>query len=583
MAIDQLSSMATRDAQVELLCGFYARHDAGKSRAAIEEIIDKRRGAEPALSWQRWSAISAALEKKYGEPLPSLAPQPQPEPEPEPQPEPQPTTAPRLGAGLSSLKAARAATVTAVSAAGAAALTAADKTGVSAVADKAGLSAGLSVGLSAGLTAAGKAAAGLTARTTEQGGGGGAESGAALAPAAPAVVEPEPEPPTAEELAAVEAERQTRLAELGRLEPAALATMVVAQEAEVVSVRAKAKRLMLEMVREKDSAIVAARDGETAAAAKLSEATRRAEVRQKRVEQLQRDLEQQQAELSAWEKSAEESSATGQARVQELEGEVRDLREALTAAGAESASRLRGMHREVEASRAEHAQLQVEVAELAAALAGSERAQQSWKERAEAAEAATATATAAIATEAARAANDAGTGRAGSIPAESSAGAMGSDSTVVRPAIGGVTGGLEEDQLAVVEGRVLRERCATLEARARAAETKADEARRTSAEAQSSADELLAAHTELEARHKEMVKAWVGAQPAAEAEAAMEKAEAQQAMIDELEMLLQQKEQEITRLRSLASQELAVRYDIMVCDGKPHQIGTRQAKTCLRT
>ena len=124
-----------------------------------------------------------------------------------------------------------------------------------------------------------------------------------------------------------------------------------------------------------------------------------------------------------------------------------------------------------------------------------------------------------------------------------------------------MTGGLEEDQLAVVEGRVLRERCATLEARARAAETKADEARRTSAEAQSSADELLAAHTELEARHKEMVKAWVGAQPAAEAEAAMEKAEAQQAMIDELEMLLQQKEQEITRLRSLASQELAVRYD----------------------
>ena len=118
---------------------------------------------------------------------------------------------------------------------------------------------------------------------------------------------------------------------------------------------------------------------------------------------------------------------------------------------------------------------------------------------------------------------------------------------------------LEEQQMAAMEGRVLRERCATLEARARAAETKADEARRTSTAAQASAKELQASYAELEARHKEMVKAWVGAQPAQEAADALEKAEAQQATIDELELRVQQKEEEIIRLRSLASQGLAVR------------------------
>jgi hypothetical protein len=520
--------MAARATQIELLCGFYARHDPSKGRAAVEEIIDKRRGTAPALSNQRWDAISAALEKKYGEPLPTLAPEPAPEPEPEPEPEPAPpggtAEVPRSRGSFTA--AARAATASAVSAAG----VVADKTGVSAVAEKTGISSGLSVGLS-GLTAAGKAFTSRTADLSAGGAEGGANSVTLTASTAP-TVEPDPEP-SAEELEAARAKRQARVTELAQLEPPALAALMVQLEEELVSVRAKAKRLMLEMVREKDATIQAARDAEAATAGKLSEATRRGEVRQKRIEQLQRDIEQQQAELTAWEKSAEESTATGQARVVELQGEARDLREALTAAGVESASKLRAMHREVETSRAEHAQLQVEVAELARALAASERSLESLKARAEAAEAATAGAR-----------------------LTSSAAAVPSNSAVAEPATGEA---LEEKQMAVVEGRVLRERCATLEARARAAETKADEARRASTAAQASAKELQASYTELEARHKEMVKAWVGAQPAAEAADALEKAEAQQGMIDELELRVQQKEEEIIRLRNLASQELAVR------------------------
>eukprot|EP01043_Picozoa_sp_COSAG02_P022895 COSAG02_NODE_1206_length_13888_cov_15.018130_1_plen_571_part_00 len=536
--------MAARATQLELLCGFYARHDPAKSREAIEEIIDKRRGAAPALSNQRWDAISAALEKKYGEPLPKLAPEPAREPAPEPEPEPAPpgeagaTTAPRPRASFTA--AARAVTASAVSAAGAAALTAADKTGVSAVADKAGISSGLSVGLSAGLSAAGKAAAGFTSRTAEPSArsGGGANS-VALPGNTASPVEPEPERPSAEELEAAKAKRLARVTELTELEQQALASMVVQLEEEMVSVRAKAKRLMLEMVREKDATIQAARDAEAAAVGELSEATRRGEVRQKRIEQLQRDIEQQQAELVAWEKSAEESTATGQARVLELEGEARDLREALTAAGVESASKLRGMHREIESSRAEHAQLQVEVAELATALAASERSLESYKARAEAAEAISTTAAAQT-----------------TITAAAPPCAVLTNSAVSQPA---TDEALEEQQMAVLEGRVLRERCATLEARARAAETKVDEARRASTAAQASAKELQVSYTELEARHKEMVKAWVGAQPAQEAADALEKAEAQQATIDELELRVQQKEEEIIRLRSLASQGLAVR------------------------
>ena len=524
--------MAARATQIELLCAFYARHDPGKGRAAVEEIIDKRRGTAPALSNQRWDAISAALEKKYGEPLPKLAPEPAPEPEPEPEPAPPAENGsvevPR-SRGLFTA-AARAATASAVSAAG----VMADKTGVSAVAEKTGISSGLSVGLS-GLTAAGKAAASFTSRTADlsAGSAGGGAHPVALTTSIAPTVEPEPEP-SADELEAARVKRQVRVTELAQLEPPALAAMMVQLEEELVSVRAKAKRLMLEMVREKDTTIQAARDAEALAAGKLSEATRRGEVRQKRIEQLQRDIEQQQAELAAWEKSAEESTATGQARVIELEREACDLREALAAAGVESATKLRAMHREVETSRAEHAQLQVEVAELARALAASERSLESLKAQAEAAEASAAGAR-----------------------LTSSAAAVPSNSAVAEGATGGED--LEEKQMAVVEGRVLRDRCATLEARARAAETKADEARRASTAAQASAKELQASYTELEARHKEMVKAWVGAQPAAEAADALKKAEAQQETIDELELRVQQKEEEIIRLRNLASQELAVR------------------------
>lgn len=536
--------MADRATQVELLCGFYARHDPTKSHAAIEEIVDKRRGAAPALSTQRWNAISAALEKKYGEPLPALTPEPAPEPEPEPAaatdasaPEAAPTGSTALLRPRGSFTAAaRAATASAVSAAGAVALTAADKTGVSAVADKTGISSGLSVGLSAGLTAAGKAAAGFTARTADLGASSTPGGESSVAPPLDTVTALEPEPaPSAEELEAAEAKRQARVTDLAQREPPALAEMVVQLEEEIVSVRAKAKRLMLEVVREKDATIQASQDAEAAAASQLSEATRRAEVRQKRIEQLQREVEQQQAELTAWEKSAEESTATGQARVLELEGEARDLREALTAAGVESATKLRGMHREVETSRAEHAQLQVEVTELATALAASERALESWKARAEATEAGS-TSASAIAT--------------------SSAVAVNPNPALAQPTTGEA---LEEQQMATLEARVLRERCADLEARARAAETKADEARRSSTEAQASAKQLRASYTELEARHKEMVKAWVGAQPAAEEADALEAARAQQTTIDELELRVQQKEEEIIRLRNLASQELAVR------------------------
>ena len=189
--------MAARATQIELLCGFYARHDPSKGRAAVEEIIDKRRGTAPALSNQRWDAISAALEKKYGEPLPTLAPEPAPEPEPEPEPEPAPpggtAEVPRSRGSFTA--AARAATASAVSAAG----VVADKTGVSAVAEKTGISSGLSVGLS-GLTAAGKAFTSRTADLSAGGAEGGANSVTLTASTAP-TVEPDPEP-SAEELEA---------------------------------------------------------------------------------------------------------------------------------------------------------------------------------------------------------------------------------------------------------------------------------------------------------------------------------------------------------------------------------------------
>ena len=60
------------------------------------------------------------------------------------------------------------------------------------------------------------------------------------------------------------------------------------------------------------------------------------------------------------------------------------------------------------------------------------------------------------------------------------------------PSPSAAAGEMEADQLAVVEGRVLRERCSTLEARARTAEQKAEQARRARETAEGAAQEAKA-------------------------------------------------------------------------------------------
>ena len=519
------AAAATREEQVAELQAYYARHDATKTAGQVAAIIDKRRGQKPCLTPGQWLQLSAALGSKYAEPLVASSSPPPPPAQTTPLPGGDdaqgggdaPGTgrglAARLGAGagLSSLKAARDATM---SAAGAVA----DRTGVSSVADRTGLSAGLSASVNAA-AAVGKAA--LSARVEP----------------AP---EPEPEPVSAEPTessgdegggdAAVAAEQKAaREAELVAMDPAALAGLVLEREAELATAQAQARRTLRGVRREQEAATRAAAEREAAGAAALGEATHKAEVRAKRLQQLAKTVERQEAELGEWERTAEQSSASGQQRVDELEGEVGKLRDALTAAGAESAEALRAMQREVEASRAEHAQLQVEITELAAALAAAERSQTEWRTRAEAAEAA-----------------------AAATPAEIAAGG-GAAEPAVAPSPSAAAGEMEADQLAVVEGRVLRERCSTLEARARAAEQKAEQARRARETAEGAAQEAKAQLRDLEARHAEMVKAWVGAQPAADAKAAAEKAAAQETALGELEQRLQQKEAEAARLRSLLS------------------------------
>ena len=159
------AAASTREEQVAELQAYYARHDATKTAEQVAAIVDKRRGQKPCLTPGQWLQLSAALGSKYAEPLVASSPPPPPPPA-EATPSPggddaqgggdAPGTgrglAARLGAGagLSSLKAARDATM---SAAGAVA----DRTGVSSVADRTGLSAGLSASVNAA-AAVGKAA-----------------------------------------------------------------------------------------------------------------------------------------------------------------------------------------------------------------------------------------------------------------------------------------------------------------------------------------------------------------------------------------------------------------------------------------
>ena len=56
--------MGRRAEQVATLVAFYAQHDATKTAAQIEAIVDRRRGYAPALDAQQWETLSAALASK---------------------------------------------------------------------------------------------------------------------------------------------------------------------------------------------------------------------------------------------------------------------------------------------------------------------------------------------------------------------------------------------------------------------------------------------------------------------------------------------------------------------------------------
>jgi chromosome segregation ATPase len=484
--------MGSREEQVNALRDFYAKHDSSKTAEQVVGIVDKRRGAQAAVSPAVWAQLCTQLERKYGE-----------------RPAP-PTTA---------------ATSSTSSTAPAPPLRASN-TATAGAADTL---------IPTQRPVAGAAAAVAAAAETR-----GQESTANAAT------------PAADEgtLAAASSELQSMVA-LGADE---LATKLVAKECEMTKLRAKAKQKMRDLIREKDSAAAQTEKQMTvrvgALEVQLREATRRAEVRQKRIEQLQSANQRQKAELDELGRVSIEAATQDREETTKLQERVEELLASASAGTAESSRRGQLHQRELEGARAEQAALQVEVAELTTALAGAQRSQAEWRAKAGEAQAQAAAAAAATTREtaaiipssaplaAAAASVDGGISRAAE---------LGDAEGSVEP--GGGTG-LEASQRAVVEGRVLRERCAMLEQRARSAEQRSADAQRELTSAETAASAGAAALKELEGRHAELRKAWVGAQQAALAAADVNSSsmEAEEAKL-QLEQTVRSQEDLIQQLR----------------------------------
>jgi hypothetical protein len=59
--------MGSREEQVNALRDFYAKHDSSKTAEQVVGIVDKRRGAQAAVSPAVWAQLCTQLERKYGE------------------------------------------------------------------------------------------------------------------------------------------------------------------------------------------------------------------------------------------------------------------------------------------------------------------------------------------------------------------------------------------------------------------------------------------------------------------------------------------------------------------------------------
>ena len=176
----------------------------------------------------------------------------------------------------------------------------------------------------------------------------------------------------------------------------------------------------------------------------MREVSRRAEVRQKRIDQLQAANQKQKVELEALRQESGVAHAQEMQRVADLERQVQDLSTKAETDAAEEAARTMSRQRELEGTRQEQAALQVEVMELAAALASAERSQSAWQSKAREAQ------------------EQLEELRRATAVARSEEGAP-QAATSVAPASVQLQqpvaeGGLDDMQCAIVEARVLRER-----------------------------------------------------------------------------------------------------------------------------
>ena len=325
--------------QIRALAAFYAEHDRSKDQRSVVAILDKRRGANSALTSDQWTALGMQLEKKYGHPL---------------------------GPGEPSDSWSEVETDTDLD----------------------------------------------TSSTTE-----------------------------------IVAAEDERVQELAQFAPEVLATMVVEREMQIAQLREKAKQKVRELLRQKVGAVKAL-DGRsakvTALESQVREVSRRAEVRQKRIDQLQAANQKQKVELEALRQESGVAHAQEMQRVADLERQVQDLSTEAETDAAEEAARTMSRQRELEGTRQEQAALQVEMMELAAALASAERSQSAWQSKAREAQ------------------EQLEELRRATAVARSEEGAP-QAATSVAPASVQLQqpvaeGGLDDMQCAIVEARVLRER-----------------------------------------------------------------------------------------------------------------------------
>jgi hypothetical protein len=62
----EAAAYSTYESQHKVLYKFYATHDQSRTAEQICAILDKRRGAEPALSERVFNSMCEKLQEKYG-------------------------------------------------------------------------------------------------------------------------------------------------------------------------------------------------------------------------------------------------------------------------------------------------------------------------------------------------------------------------------------------------------------------------------------------------------------------------------------------------------------------------------------